>query len=225
MSLIKKLKRITIGRIEAFLDSLEDPAYILPQLQKEIAAKLDLAINAQAKALTAVKSNRRKLDEIDGKLLRMEKLAIHAVEIDDQKLARKVVSSQIKAEQDKDSIAGQLETAEKAYLQSRQVSTQLKNSLDELKRKSKELKQRKAFTKQMQKINQSNSFSANAVSNSILDAVIRMEDKIIEKEAEIETRLDIDQLYLDENSIDEQIDSIEIEKRLENLKNNIDSNR
>lgn len=214
MSLIKKLKRITVGRIEAFLDSLEDPAYILPQLQKELAGNLDQAIKAQAKALTAVRAVRRKLDEIDGKLQRYGGLAELALAKGNQELARKIVSAQICAEQDKQSLEGQFQNAENAYLQARAVCMQLRDGLSQLKRKSNELKLRANLSGQIITAQRKIDFT----SNSIIDSVASMEEKVIEQELAVEIREELAGMLLDEGELEEFERSAEVDRRLEELK-------
>ena len=220
MSLIKKLKRITFGRIEAFLDSLEDPAYILPQLQKELAVKLELAINAQAKSLTAVKSVRRKLDELEGKLLRFDRLLETAMVNEDEQLARKTLAAQIQTEEQKSDCEKLLRSTERAYLQAQQVCWQLKVSLDRLKLKARELKHRDSVVKQMQAMQKSTGLVFDNKSDSILDAVARMEDKIIEKESELEVRMEISPFFLEDGSIEELERKTEIDRRLAELQRN-----
>ncbi len=224
MSLIKKLKRITLSRIEAFLDTLENPEYILPQLQKELAGKLDQAINAQAKSLTAVKSARRKLDELEGKLLRYDKLVTAAVAEKDEQLARKILSAQIQVEEEKGRQQSQLQGTEQAYLQAKQVCEQLKKSLDSLKQKVRDLKYRDTMTKQMQAMQRKAGWTDDCKADSILEAVARMEEKVIERESEVEVRQEMTHLLLDDDSIEELEKKAEVDRRLAELLNNNKNN-
>ena len=220
MSLIKKLKRITLGRIEAFLDTLEDPAYIIPQLEKELAAKLEIAINAQAKSLTSVKSARRKLDETEGKLLRYEKLIQSAISNNDEQLTRKIIAAQILAEEEKQSQEKFLQSTEKAYIQAQQVCLQLKSNIENLRQKAKELKCRNETAKHLQSsFKKQTDFSGN--NSSILDTISRMEEKIIAKESEIEVRQELSSFIEDSEAFDDLEKSAEIDKRLNMLKNNL----
>ncbi len=45
MGLINSLKRITSARLDAFLDSVEDPEILLPRLVKELQGKVGVTLN------------------------------------------------------------------------------------------------------------------------------------------------------------------------------------
>ncbi|MHC4434411.1 MAG: hypothetical protein ACYTBS_21430, partial [Planctomycetota bacterium] len=78
MGRISRLKTITKSRIEAFLASLETPETVLPQLMREMAEKVKEAARAEAKALSAVKGDRRRLDAGLGKIVRFKEGAVLA---------------------------------------------------------------------------------------------------------------------------------------------------
>jgi phage shock protein A len=188
MGKIDRLKRITLGRIEAFLDSLEKPEYILPQLVKEMGQLVTEATNAKAKSLSAVNSARRRLDEANGKVLRLENGTKLAVQADDLKTARQAISVQIQAEQDAGKRQAELELAEKAYLSASEVCAQLIANLKTLKeKKAAVLKQHRQqqLTKELQK-----TYSRSIIEprKDIFDAIVRMETKIEQQETEFEVQ-------------------------------------
>ncbi|MBI9017488.1 MAG: PspA/IM30 family protein [Phycisphaerae bacterium] len=221
MSLIKKLQLITMGRIEAFLDSIEQPEHILPQLQKELAQKLSLAIKAQAKSLTAVKASSRKLDETNGKLLRFQKLTETALKTNDENLARKALAAQLETEEQQKLQENSLTRAEDAYKQAMQVRIQLQDNLNNLKQKCKELQQRNLIVKQKQKIQNNLETQTLPQGDSILEAISRMEAKIEEKEIELEVNDEIFQTIgfdIDTDTLANLQRQDEIERRLTQLK-------
>ena len=98
MGKISSLKAITISKIEAFLARIERPKDIIPQLVKEMAQKVEQAGLAEAKSLTAVKADRRRLDGAIGKVDRFNKGAKISLQTNDQETARKAIAAQIAAE-------------------------------------------------------------------------------------------------------------------------------
>jgi len=49
MSIMARLKRVTVGRMEAFLTSVENPETVFPQLVREMEEQVRLATDAEAK--------------------------------------------------------------------------------------------------------------------------------------------------------------------------------
>ena len=97
MGRIDRLKTVTMARIEAFLASLEKPETVLPQLVREMADAVAEAARAEAKALTAVKADRRRVDAASGRVTRFDKganLALNAGQVD---MARQAIAAQIRA--------------------------------------------------------------------------------------------------------------------------------
>lgn len=134
MGLIRRLKRITMARIEAFLESIETPERVLPQLVEELAGAVREAANAEAKALSAVKAAQRRLDQAVGKAARMQETARLALEIDqDVDTARRALAAQIDADRDAAARRDGLARAEEAYRDAAGVRAQIQAQLGELK--------------------------------------------------------------------------------------------
>ena len=100
MGQIAKLKRLTMARIEAFLASIERPEDVMAGLIAEMKQKVSQAARAQAKAASAVKADRRRLDAATGRVIRLEKGAAIAVKSGQVDVARQAIAAQIRAEQD-----------------------------------------------------------------------------------------------------------------------------
>lgn len=191
MGRISRFKTITKSRIEAFLASLEKPEIILPQLIREMEEKVQETARAEAKALSAVKGDRRRLDAGLGKVVRFEEGAVLAVKANEIDTARQAIAAQIQAEKDVKKCRDDLVISESAYNSASQVRNQLRQNLEELRlkkndilKRSKELGRERSFNEKL------NSFSTGAGKN-ILDMVARMESKVDEAEAEVEIRDEI----------------------------------
>jgi len=191
MGRISRLRTITKSRIEAFLASLEEPEVVLPQLIREMEDKAKEAARAEAKALSAVKGGRRRLDTGLGKIIRFKEGAVLAVKADEIDTARQAIAAQIQAEKEMDKCKNDLAVSESAYNSASQVRSQLRQNLIELKlkrndilKRSREIRREQSFDKKL------DSFSRNA-SRNILDMVARMESEVDEAEAEIEIKDEI----------------------------------
>ena len=186
MGRISQLKTITRSRIEAFLASLEKPEIILPQLIREMEEKVKEAARAEAKALSAVKGDRRRLDTGLGKVIRFKEGAVLAVKANKIDTARQAIAAQIQAEKEVEKCRNDLAISESAYNSASQVRKQLRQNLKELKLKKNDIIERSREIRREQSFNEKlDSLSSDAGKN-ILDMVARMESKIDEAEAEIE---------------------------------------
>ena len=220
MGKIDRLKRITMGRIEAFLDSLEKPEYILPQLLKEMGRLVTEAANAKAKALSAVKAARRRLDEANGKVFRLENGVKLAVQADDMKTARQAIAVQIQAEQETQKRRAELELAEKAYQSASAIFIQLAANLTTLKEKNTAiLKQRRQqqLTEQLQE-----KYTQTIVKpgKDILDTIARMESKIEQQQVELEVQTELTKT-LGVNFNEERVQKLERDSQVDQRLNEI----
>jgi phage shock protein A len=187
MGLIDRLRRITSARIEAFLDSAEDPELLYPQLVLEMEEQVRAATNAEAKAMGAVKNSQSRIDEVNGRVERMTRGAQLAVQSGDEDLAREALGAQLSAESDLKRAQEALGSAQAALDEAQEARKQVQESLTELRIKKDEILTRARLAKTQKKVQQSVQGPAKS-SGSILDAVSRMENKLREEEAEIQVR-------------------------------------
>jgi phage shock protein A len=212
MKLIERLKRITMGRIEAFLDSVEKPEQILGQLIREMSEQITAAANAEAKALGAVKGSQRRFDETAGRLHRLTEGAALAAKANELELARQAIAAQMQAEQDMEKCRANLEKAEHAYTDASNARKQLTDNLNELKQRKDEL-----IAKSRNTNTQSQSLE---VTGDILDTVARMEAKIDVDQAKTEIRNEISKtlgLSFDEQRVKNLEQNAEVQRRLNEI--------
>ena len=224
MGKVDQLRRITMLRIDAFLSSLEKPEYILPQLLKEIAQQVKEAADAKAKALSAVKGARRRLDEANGKVHRLEHGAKLAVQADDMEIARQAIAAQIEAEQVVKKCQAELETTERAHSAADKACMQLVRVLEQVKTRKKEILKKHRYqvlTKQMQKKYIQSIIQPD---QSILDAVSRIEEKIEQQEIELQVQNELSKTLgsaFNEERVQKLEHDAEVDSRLEKLKNKL----
>jgi phage shock protein A len=213
--LISRLKNITVPRIRAFLETVDEPEEVFPQLVREMQRGIDDAVKAESKALAALKANQRRLDESMGRSMRLEKGAEMALRQGDESLAREALSEQIKADSAIDNQRLALAQSESALQQAHEGRLHLQSQLEELKRRKKEIisrarsarnlaavyeragkirKAKAAILDEVSRMRQPDdgngsvsgtSGEANAVSDRSLEGRLRA----LEREAEIERRL------------------------------------
>ncbi len=224
MGLISRMKRITRGKIEAFLDAVESPEVILPQLAREMAEKVKQAANAEAKALTVVRSAQRKVDEAAGRAARMQRGAELALTTGDVDTARQAVAAQIEAEREIERIDVSLATAKNAYAEAGAVRRRLSADLADLRHRKNEILHRAraaAAQRTAQRAAGPTATSVLADGQSILDAVARMEAKVGRAETDADVQTHADALLaptLPDERIDELLKDQEVQRRLEELK-------
>lgn len=220
MSLISRIRRVTVGRIEKFLSTVEDPETVFPELVREMEAQVRAATDAEAKALASAKAAERAEAATGEKLTNMINGAEAAMAKGDEATAREAIQAQLALEQE-------LEAKQKAVEQTRAASNdataareQIEKQLGELRGKKDEILTRARVAKAQQKIEKT-VHGPSTSAGSILDAVARLESQVEETEAELSIRRGMGEGGATpslEKRLDDLQKEAEVEKRLEALK-------
>jgi phage shock protein A len=223
MGLINRVRRLTIARIESFLNTIEDPEILFPQLIREMEDQVRAAISAETKALAAFKSAERDVDVTRRKLDRMIRGAEIAVDKGDNEMAREAVKAQIVLESDLNAKNDIVARALRVYEDAKAARIQLEEQLGELRTKKNEILIRARAATARRRIAKTVQSPVSSAA-SILDAVVRLEGKIDEAEAEPEIQRGAGKGTA-AASIDGRLDELEqggeIEKRLREMKKRI----
>jgi len=142
MGLVDRVRRITAGRIEAFLDSLEDPAAMIPLLLRELEDQSEVLARAEAKARSAVKAAQRRLNEETGHVARLGRGAELALRFGEEHTAREALARQVVAERSVRAAEENLAQADKALQDAREVRSGILRQQDDLRRRAAEFQQR-----------------------------------------------------------------------------------
>lgn len=134
-----RIKRITVSRIQAFLESVDEPETAFHQLVDEIQSRIGDAVNAESKGFAAFKASQRKLDESMGRSIRLEKGAEMALRQGDEALAREALAQQVQVERAIEDQRLALQQSETALIQARESRLHLQVQLEELKRRGREI--------------------------------------------------------------------------------------
>lgn len=215
--LVSRLRRITVSTISAFLETVEEPEAIFPQLIREMQGKIGEAVNAEGKAAAALSANQRRLDESTGRSIRLTHGAELALRHGDESLAREALAEQIRADRLRGELERSLKQSEAALTEARELRLHLQAQLEELQSRKREILARSRSVKSAAGTHK-RADRIRAAGTAILDEVSRLEEKeeansmnsrgtqadrarleysledrlrSLEQEAEIERRLDL----------------------------------
>ncbi|MBN1817346.1 MAG: PspA/IM30 family protein [Sedimentisphaerales bacterium] len=221
MGLFRRLHRITMGRIEAFLDRAEDPEIIFPILLEEMEKQLRAATEAEAKAAASLKQAQRELKAHQNKVDRFGQGAALALKKSDEQTARMSIEAQIDAEKMASVAQQNADMATDSLDHATAARKRIQQQLDELHAKKDELLTRARVAKTQQKIQRTVSGSAGST-GSILDAVARLEAGVEEAEAQLEIQSHLAGEGSGNATLERKLSELahdsEIEKRMEQLR-------
>lgn len=180
---LKRVSRITMGKINTFLDGAENPEEVLPMLLKELRAEQQKAIEGEATAIAAHKRRVQEYQEVEADITKWAGRAELAVKDGDDGLARTALENQVAAEKRLEIAKPTLVTAERAADQARHAREDLQAKVATLETKRDEIIARAQAAKQQEEVQKVLAGIEAGKGDSILEAVARMEDKVAVAEA------------------------------------------
>ncbi len=179
---LKRVRRITMGKIHAFLDAVENPEEVFPQLVQEMRVECRKAIEAEAIAVAAFKRRQQEHGELEAEIVKWGRRAELAVRESDDELARSALGAQMAAEKRAPERQRALDQARMAADRAREARQDLHDKLHTLERKRDEILARARAAKSQEAV-QKVLAGVECGSGSILEAVARMETRVTEAEA------------------------------------------
>lgn len=179
---LKRVRRVTLGKISAFLDGVENPEEVFPQLMVEMREECRKAIDAEATAIAAMKRRRMEYDSTLEDVEKWANRARLAVGEGNDDLARTALEKQIATEKKLQGQKRALEGAKVAADRAREAREELHKKVEVLESKKDEILARARAAKQQERVQKVLAGMEDSGA-SILDAVARMEDKVVEAEA------------------------------------------
>ncbi|TWT27090.1 PspA/IM30 family protein [Planomicrobium sp. CPCC 101110] len=184
----KRVQTYVESELNAALDKAEDPVKMLDQFMRDMAADIRDAETAVAKQLANEKMLKKKYDDANSMVEKRQQQAVQAVEANNEELARRAL-------EDKQTYVKQAEDLKGTYEQAASDSAVLREKLAEMKReyeqmeiKKDSLKARAESAKTRTMINRTMSSVGSDESRSGFE---RMEEKVMQYEAEAETSEDL----------------------------------
>ncbi|MEQ6390735.1 PspA/IM30 family protein [Bacillaceae bacterium S4-13-58] len=214
----KRVSTVVSSELNAMIDKAEDPVKMLDQFMREMAEDIRESETAVAKLISNEKLLQRKYEDAEKLVQKREEQAIKALEAGNEDLARKAL-------EDKKSQSAQAESFKESYTRAKADADTLRNKLDEMKNEYHEmqmkkdaLKARAESAKTRTKMNRAMSSIGDDKSRQGFE---RMEEKVMNLEAEAETSED---LHSSNRSLDDEFEALEkntVDDELEALKKKI----
>ena len=221
MGLFKRLHRITVGRIEAFLDRVEDPEIVFPILVKEMEQQLEETAKAESHASANLKMAKRDLEKQQQRLDKYNRGAVLAIQKNDEQTAQLAIEAQIDLERVIELAQQNYDRAVDALDHATSSRIRISRQLDELRSKKQELLSRAKIVKAQKKVQRSVSGGIGCT-DSILDSVARLEANIEEAESKLEIQASLNGDDLIYSPLDRQLREMdheaEVQRRLDTVR-------
>lgn len=210
-----RVKTVVGSELNAMLDKAEDPVKMLDQFMREMQSDIQEVEAAVAKQMANEKMLKKKFDDANTLVEKRQKQAEQAIEAGNEDLARRALEDKNEQAKQAESLQTTWEQANKDVLSLREKLDEMKKEYHEMKIKKDTLKARAESAKTRTKMNRTMSSIGNDQSKRGFE---RMEEKVLQFEAEAETS---DDLSSDSKSLDdefEQLDNSDVDNELAELK-------
>lgn len=198
----KRMNTVVSSELNAMLDKAEDPVKMLDQFMREMESDIREVETAVARQIANEKMLKRKYDDAKALADRRQSQAEQAIESGNDDLAKRA----LKDKKDQTETADQLF---ESWERTKKDSDTLRDKLDEMKKeyqqmklKKDSLKARADSAKTRTKMNRTMS---NIGTDESLKGFERMEEKVMQYEAEAETSED---LSFESRSLDDEFDAL-----------------
>jgi phage shock protein A len=180
---LKRVRRLTLARINAFLDALENPEQVFPQLVRELRQECRRAVEAEATAVAALRRRQQEHDEAKAEAETWTRRAEVAVKGADDALARAAIEKQMAAEKRLPEFQEAVQAARVAADRAREAREQLHSRVATLERRRDEILARARAAAKNEDLQRVFAHLESGWGTSLLDAVARMEDQVAIAEA------------------------------------------
>ncbi|MED4531071.1 PspA/IM30 family protein [Metabacillus fastidiosus] len=184
----KRMKTVVESELNAMLDKAEDPVKMLDQFMREMEADIREAEAAVAKQIANEKMLERKYEDAKKMVEKRQQQAMTAVEAGNDELAKRALEDKKIHSQTADTLKESFDRAKLDSTTLRKKLDEMKAEYHEMKLKKDTLKARAESAKTRTKINRTMSGIGGDESRRGFE---RMEEKVLQYEAEAETSEDI----------------------------------
>ncbi|ASS74871.1 phage shock protein A [Tumebacillus algifaecis] len=183
MALFKRLRDLTLANINSLLDKAEDPVKMLDQYLRDMEEDIQDAESAVAKQIALEKKLQQQYQEAKELAEKREAQALQALEAGNEDLARRALIDKKAMSEKAADFKVQYDGAKLTADNLRGKLGEMKDQLGEMKNKRDTLKARAEAAKAQKQINQTLS---GLGSNNAASGFSRMEDRVLQLEAEAE---------------------------------------
>lgn len=207
----KRVSTVVSSELNAMLDKAEDPVKMLDQFMRDMAEDIREVEASVAKQIANEKMLKRKADDANAMVEKRQKQAEQAIAAGDDDLARRALQDKKEHDANATSLNASWERAKHDSDQLRTKLDEMKKEYQEMKLKKDSLKARAESAKTRTKINRTMSSIGSDDSKHGFE---RMEEKVMQFEAEAETSeemshksrtLDDEFEELNKNDVDDEL--------------------
>jgi phage shock protein A len=209
MSLFKRLRDLTLANVYALIDKAEDPVKMTDQYLRDMQDDLEEAEKAVAAQIALEKKFKQLYEEQEALVKKREEQAHLAAQAKNIDLARRALEEKKAAEQKMNEYKLSYEQNKMAADNLREKLEDMRKQITELKNKRETLVARANAAKAQKDINRAMS---GIGSDSAMAGLKRMEEKVLQMEAEAEASGEV---YKKEKSLDEELESLSKDKEVE----------
>ncbi|MBY7143869.1 PspA/IM30 family protein [Virgibacillus sp. NKC19-3] len=202
----RRIKTVVGSELNAMLDKAEDPVKMLDQFMRDMEEDIQEAESAVAQQMANEKMLKRKANDAKALVDKRQMQAEQAVEAGNDDLARRALEDKAENEQ-------QFEVLEESWANAKNDCDEIKEKLDEMKKEYNQMKLKKDSLKARAETAQTktkmNRTMSAIGSDESRQGFERMEEKVLEYEAEAETSKDLSQAA---RTLDDEFESLEESK-------------
>ncbi|MFZ0368766.1 phage shock protein A (PspA) family protein [Halobacillus alkaliphilus] len=212
----KRVKTVVGSELNSMLDKAEDPVKMLDQFMRDMENDIREAESAVAKQIANEKMLKRKYDDSQAIVDKRMQQAEQAIEAGNEDLARRALEDKKNHQDQADQLKASWERAQTDSSNLRQKLDEMKKEYQEMKLKKDSLKARAESAKTRTKMNRTMS---NIGGDESRQGFERMEEKVMQHEAEAETSEDMSS---ESRSLDDEFEELNnndsVDNELEELK-------
>ncbi|AVQ99637.1 phage shock protein A [Oceanobacillus iheyensis] len=210
-----RMKTVVSSELNAMLDKAEDPVKMLDQFMRDMAEDIREVEAAVAKQIANEKMLKRKANDAQAMVEKRQKQAEQAIEAGNDDLARRAL-------EDKKDHEATATTLNESWERAEQDATSLRSKLDEMKKEYQEMKLKKdslkARAESAKTRTKMNRTMSSIGSDDSKRGFERMEEKVMQFEAEAETSEDMSQASRTLDDEFEDLGKNEVDDELAELK-------
>jgi len=206
MSVFKRLRDLTLSNVYAMIEKAEDPVKLTDQYLRDMQDDLEEAEKAVAAQIALEKKFKQLYEEQEALVKKRDEQAHMAAQAKNLDLARRALEEKKAAEQ-------KMNEYKASYEQNKLVADSLREKLGDMRKQVTELKNKRETlvaranaAKAQRNINKT---MAGFGSDSSMNGLKRMEDKVLQMEAEAEASGEV---YKKEKSLDEEFAKLDKDK-------------
>ncbi|MGP4067480.1 PspA/IM30 family protein [Halobacillus sp. B29] len=212
----KRVKTVVGSELNSMLDKAEDPVKMLDQFMRDMENDIREAESAVAKQIANEKMLKRKYDDAQAIVDKRMQQAEQAIEAGNEDLARRALEDKKNHQEQADQLKASWERAQTDSSNLRQKLDEMKKEYQEMKLKKDSLKARAESAKTRTKMNRTMS---NIGGDESRQGFERMEEKVMQHEAEAETSEDMSS---ESRSLDDEFEELNnndsVDNELDELK-------